>query len=63
VLTDLGGVRVDPGLDDGSPGESYDINLMDRAQFDVRWAQYAGDSPAFDRISAPVTVVGAARVR
>jgi hypothetical protein len=50
ILTDLGGVRIDPGIDDGQPGETYDINLMDRSQFDLRWKQYASDTPAFDYV-------------
>ena len=60
ILTDLGGVRIDPGIDDGQPEETYDINLMDRNQFDLRWKQYAGDSPAFDHVGLPVRIYGIA---
>jgi len=60
ILTDLGGVLIDPGIDDGQPGETYDINLMDRNQFDLRWKQYAGDSPAFDHVGLPVRIYGIA---
>ena len=28
ILTDMGGVLLDPGLDEGKPGEMYDIKLL-----------------------------------
>lgn len=64
VLTELGGVRIDPGLDDddGDGGQTYDLNLMDRAQYDLRWAQYTNTPSAFESVAPPVEVVGTAQV-
>ncbi|MBI3892404.1 MAG: hypothetical protein HY303_12845 [Candidatus Wallbacteria bacterium] len=56
VMTDVGGVRVEPGLDNGDG--TYDINLMPRAQYDLRWNQYAGPNRAFDTVGAPIEIVG-----
>jgi hypothetical protein len=59
ILTDIGGVTFNIGLDDGDPGQTDDITLMTRKQYDLRWLQYANGSPAFQRVGA-VTVVGTA---
>jgi hypothetical protein len=58
ILTDLGGVSFGVGLDEGDPGDSDDIHLHDRAQYEERWHQYAGDTPAFDRPEPFVTIEG-----
>jgi hypothetical protein len=60
ILTDLGGVMFGVGLDAGEPGETDDIQLLDRAQYEDRWRQYAGEPPAFDRPEPPLRVEGAA---
>lgn len=59
ILTDLGGVSFGVGLDDGDAGETDDIQLLDRAQYDERWRQYASESPAFDRPEPPISIEGA----
>lgn len=56
ILTDVGGVKIDGGLDDGSEGESDDVMLMDRAQYELRWAQHASNSMAFQSPEGPVEV-------
>ena len=48
VLTDLGGVIFNIGLDQGAEGETDDVTLMTREQYQIRWRQYASDNPAFD---------------
>ena len=59
ILTDLGGVAFGIGLDDGNDGETDDLILMDRAQYELRWSQYAGDPPQeFDQAELPVEVDG-----
>ena len=40
ILTDLGGVTFGTGLDEGDEGETDDITLMDRGQYELRWSQY-----------------------
>jgi len=58
ILTDHGGVIFGVGLDEGEEGESDDLNLMDRKQYESRWEQYAGDSRAFDATEAAVEIEG-----
>lgn len=63
ILTDLGGVAFGVGLDDGDDGENDDLTLMDRAQYELRWSQYAGDPPAgFGQEETPVEVEGERRL-
>lgn len=48
ILTDIGGVRFDIGLDEGIEGETDDVSLLDKAQYEFRWKQYTSDEPGFD---------------
>jgi hypothetical protein len=57
VLTELGGVSLGVGLDEGEAGESDDLLLLPRAQYTLRWSQYAGGG-AFDRADTPASVRG-----
>ncbi len=59
ILTDLGGVIFGVGLDEGDPGDTDDIQLLDRAQYEKRWRQYAGEPPAFERPEPAIRVEGA----
>lgn len=56
VLTDIGGVSLGVGLDEGMPGETDDLLLLPRAQYEQRWAQYAGEAGAFQLIDRPAPV-------
>lgn len=59
ILTDLGGITFGTGLDTGNEGETDDITLMDRGQYELRWSQYGGDPPAgFEQEGDPIEVVG-----
>lgn len=58
ILTELGGVSLLHGFDEGPPGETNEINIQSKDAYDLRWAQYAGDPPAFD-LADDVTIVGA----
>jgi len=59
VLTDLGGIAMGVGLDAGEAGETDDLLLLPRTQYQLRWSQYASEDGAFERIDAPATVRGA----
>jgi hypothetical protein len=59
VLTDLGGVALGVGLDAGEAGETDDLLLLPRAQYERRWAQYVVDDGAFERVDSPAAVPGA----
>ena len=58
VLTDIGGVSLGVGLDEGAVGETDDLLLLPREQYQRRWAQYVGQNGAFDCIDRPSTIVG-----
>jgi len=58
ILTDLGGVLFGAGLDEGDDGATDDLHLLDRAQYDERWQQYASAAPAFDRPEPPIEIRG-----
>lgn len=66
VLTELGGVRFDYGLDEGSSGTTDDLSLLERHVYEQRWRQYVGNDggppPAFDQEGEPVHVVGSRRL-
>lgn len=56
ILTDIGGLVFGAGLDDGAEGETDDVTLMERAQYELRWAQHAGDPMAFDVPEARIEI-------
>ena len=61
ILTELGGVSLGAGLDEGQDGATDDLYLLDRDVYDERWKQYASDPPAFDLPEAAVEVTGTSR--
>ena len=63
ILTDLGGIAFGTGLDEGGAGETDDVTLMDREQYDKRWSQYGGNPPvSFNQDRSPIEVVGIRRL-
>lgn len=58
VLTELGGISLGIGLDEGSSGETDDFLLLSQSQYMQRWSQYVGTSVAFDLVDTPKPVVG-----
>lgn len=40
ILTDIGGIRVDYGLDEGKDGETTDVGLLDDDLYEKRWKNY-----------------------
>ena len=61
ILTELGGVSLGVGLDEGQDGATDDLVLLDRGVYYERWKQYASDPPAFDLLEEAVEVTGAKR--
>jgi len=57
VLTNLGGVKVGPGLDDGKQGENFEVMLLERNLFEKQWADYVVN-PAFDSSDEPIEIIG-----
>lgn len=60
VLTDIGGVMLGVGLDEGFRGETDDLMLMSPKQYELRWSQYAAGR-GFDCVDRPSAVIGTRR--
>ncbi len=63
ILTDIGGVTFGAGLDESCRDperDTDDLSLMNKETFNLRWAQYAGPSPAFELAEEPIEIVGRA---
>ena len=59
VLTDLGGVHMGYGPVEGNEGQSDDINILDRQQYEKRWRQYIGEpTEAFAQPESAIRIVG-----
>ena len=58
VLTDLGGVSLGIGLDEGESGQTDDVLLLPRAQYEFRWSQYVSDDGSFRQVDSPPAVQG-----
>ena len=48
ILTDVGGVSFNNGLDEGDPGTTDDVSRLSAATYAKRWGNYAGPNFAFD---------------
>ncbi len=59
ILSDIGGVEVDPGLDDGNESESFKVILLKRKMFEKHWQDFIA-APAFDLAEAPLEIFGKA---
>jgi hypothetical protein len=46
ILSDVGGIRFERGLDDGEPGETTDVGALARALYDERWKDFQPASGA-----------------
>jgi hypothetical protein len=51
VLTELGGVFLSHGVDE-SPGDTLDVNVLARDQYEQRWSEYCGDTPRFPALGS-----------
>jgi hypothetical protein len=58
ILTDLGGVSFQHGLDTGADGETDDISRLDLDQYIFRCKQYDPAAPAFDSAADPLMIIG-----
>lgn len=60
VLTDIGGVKIDPGLDTGDQGQNYEIILLERKLYEKYWNDYI-TNPAFDPAEDQLEMIGTKR--
>ena len=57
ILTDIGGVKFDPGLDDGRVGQTVEVILLERNLYEKHWNDYIAN-PAFDPAEDPFEIIG-----
>jgi hypothetical protein len=48
LLTDLGCIKVGPGLDQGEAGEDFELIRLGQELYRDLWTDYASDEPSFD---------------
>ncbi len=60
ILTETGGLSFEVGLDEGKPGETTDVAILEPAILARRRAEYHLESEVFRRVQEPVVVVGGA---
>jgi hypothetical protein len=58
ILSDVGGVRFERGLDSGEPGQTVDVSLLSETLYRKRWADYQRSSATFTYVDE-VTITGA----
>lgn len=56
-LTERGGIRFDVGLDEGQPGETTDVGLLNDDLHQSRWADFQDATPAYEKVDE-FTVTG-----
>lgn len=47
ILTDIGGIRIEVGLDEGEVGETTDISLPSELEYSQRWANFQRSTSAY----------------
>jgi hypothetical protein len=52
ILTDMGGVHFDSGLDEGDPGETTDVRLLSERVYLQRWNDYQRSAATTKGLSA-----------
>ena len=60
ILTELGGVHFGNSLVE-KIGDTDDLHLLERHQYEERWQQYASGDPAFDCPEDTITITGTRR--
>lgn len=58
ILTELGGLYFEAGLDEGKPGESTDVGILEPVILEKRRENYTLGSRAFRMAQGPIVVVG-----
>jgi len=61
VLTEVGGLSLDYGLDEGGVGETTKISLLDQQTYEEYWPDFQEATAAFDLVDI-VEVIGTRRV-
>ena len=48
ILTDIGGIRIEVGLDEGEVGETTDISLLAEREYYQRWGNFQRSTAAYE---------------
>ena len=60
ILTDIGGVSFNTGLDEGDSGTTDDVSRLSADTYAKRWSDYAGPNLAFEPDGEPFPIEGQA---
>lgn len=63
ILTDIGGISFQHGLDSGEDGDTDDIGRLDSTQHEFRCQQYNPEDSSFDLAADPILLIGKKRDR
>jgi hypothetical protein len=58
ILTEVGGLRIEKGLDEGKPGETTDVSLLDLDLCSARMREFDERTPAYRLVDKKVTIDG-----
>jgi hypothetical protein len=61
ILTDIGGVRIEHGLDEGDEGETTDVSLLEHSLYSKRWTDFQRATSPYEYVDE-VKVCGARSV-
>ncbi|MBX2990106.1 MAG: hypothetical protein KF749_02950 [Bacteroidetes bacterium] len=56
ILTNLGGVLVEWGLDEGPDGDNVDMHLLEQTQYRSHWANYQRETSPFELVDESIVV-------
>ena len=50
ILTDIGGMRIEHGLDEGPEGETTDVSLLDHSLYSKRWSDFQRSTSPYEYV-------------
>jgi hypothetical protein len=57
IVTELGGVAIDPGVDEGPAGESYTLRLMSKSEIQEYFAKFTPATSPYD-VDDEIEIIG-----
>jgi hypothetical protein len=56
IVTDVGGVEIDPGIDEGPAGETYDLRLVGKQEVPRLLAKFSQATAPYDVVEQQCAV-------
>jgi hypothetical protein len=50
IVTDVGGVSIDPGVDEGNPGQTYDLRLLSKQEVSEKLKKFTQTAGPYDLV-------------